>query len=75
MDGQIAIEEVEYWMELEGLLARFHQDLYRIRETLAALEEPELVRYMDGAMLSVGAACCAAAHKLGSVKAPLSVRA
>jgi hypothetical protein len=62
-----AIEEREYWLELEGLLARFHQDLGRVIATLEGIEEYELVRLLERAQTNVGGACCAAAERCGAV--------
>lgn len=64
MDGQMAIEEVQYLMELEKLLARFHQDLDRVRATAEACELPEVVEYLMRAQTSIGGACCAVAVAL-----------
>jgi len=69
MEGQISTDEVEYWMELEALLARFHQDLARVEATLTAIGEEEVAEYLVRAQLNVGAACCAVAVKVGSVPA------
>jgi hypothetical protein len=69
MGEQLAIEEVEYWMELESLLARFHQDLDRVQETVGAIGEGNIQGYLMRAMDYVGAACCMAAAKTGEVGA------
>ncbi len=62
-----AVEEREYWLELEGLLARFHQDLGRVIATLNSIEEYEMSRLLERAQTNVGGACCAAAERCGAV--------
>lgn len=64
-----AIEEAEYWLELEGLLARFHHDLQRVRASIAVLDEEEIVGLIDRASIAIGGACCAAAAKQPSMSA------
>ena len=57
MDEQQAKEEWEYFYELENLLARFHQDLHRVQAATEAVGAVEIARYLEAAMLDIGAAC------------------
>ena len=75
MDEQLAIDEVEYWMALESLLARFAQDLDRVMATLENLSEKEAHEYLFRARFNVAAACAAVAGKVGNTPASAGVRA
>lgn len=67
MDEQLAVEETEYWMELEKLLARFHQDLSRVVATVAAVGHHKLVSDLECAQWWVGVACSEVAHTVAHV--------
>jgi hypothetical protein len=74
MDEQLTVDEIEYWMELEKLLARFHQDLERVRATLTAIGDTEVTDYLERAQFNVSAACCSVAHTVGVVSASVGNR-
>lgn len=58
------MDERDYYYELENLLARFHQDLERVRATAEAVGDAEIAEYLFRAMTSIGGACCAAAAQV-----------
>lgn len=65
LTGQLDLqrEDLAYWLELEGLLARFSNDLSRVIATLEALGEDIPAGMLSAARWQVGGAVLYAAQQ------------
>jgi len=72
LKGQLKLdrEDLSYWLELEGLLARFYHDLSRVIVTLEALGEEVPAGMLSAARWQVGGACLYAAQQSTDLGSP-----